>query len=271
MIAHATAQHVPLDFVSTHVYGNDTAQDVFGHPENIPPHGMVCTAVEHVHDEIKHSARPDMPLIWSEFNATYMNQQEITDSTYIGPWMANTIRECNGLTTMMSYWAFSDVFEEQGVVKTPFYGGYGLMAEDDIPKPALTAFSLLHQLGTIRIANSTTDTLVTRRPDGSLVIAAWNLVEPNQTAPDKEFVFVLKGLGGTPLAAISRADARHGDILSAWKAMGSPSDPTKAQIEELRRVGAPQAPEMVPIQGGQLRLLVPPQGLAVIVVRASGG
>ena len=47
----------------------------------------------------------------------------------------------------MSYWTFSDVFEEQGVVKTPFYGGFGLIAEDGIPKPAFNAFAMLHQLG----------------------------------------------------------------------------------------------------------------------------
>ena len=35
----------------------------------------------------------------------------------------------------MDYWAFSDVFEEQGVVRTPFYGGFGLIAADNIPKP----------------------------------------------------------------------------------------------------------------------------------------
>ena len=29
-IAHAVENHVPLDFVSTHVYANDTAKDVFG-------------------------------------------------------------------------------------------------------------------------------------------------------------------------------------------------------------------------------------------------
>jgi len=39
---------------------------------------------------------------------------------------------------MMSYWTFSDVFEEQGVVKTPFYGGFGILAERGIPKPAST-------------------------------------------------------------------------------------------------------------------------------------
>ena len=58
MIAHATQNHVPLDFVSTHVYGNDTSQDVFGDNRPVAPHQMVSAAVEKVHDEIKASARP---------------------------------------------------------------------------------------------------------------------------------------------------------------------------------------------------------------------
>ncbi len=57
------------------------------------------------------------------------------------------IRQCDGLVEHAGYWAFSDVFEEQGVVKQPFYGGYGLIAEDGLPKPAFNAFKLLHRLG----------------------------------------------------------------------------------------------------------------------------
>ena len=76
---------------------------------------------------------PAFLLIWSEFNASYENQPEITDSIYMGPWMADTIRQCDGLVDEMSYWSFSDVFEEQGVVKKPFYGGYGLIAAGGFP------------------------------------------------------------------------------------------------------------------------------------------
>ena len=270
MIAHATSQNVPLDFVSTHVYGNDTAQDVFGHAQNIPPHGMVCEAVKKVHEQITHSAKPEIPLVWSEFNATYMNQQEITDSTYIGPWMANTIRECDGMTAMMSYWSFSDVFEEQGVVKTPFYGGYGLIAEDDIPKPALTAFSILHQLGTTRIASTATDALVTKKADGSFAIAAWNLVEPGVQGVDKEFAFTLRGFSGATTATVLRADSKHGDTLGVWKAMGSPQYPSRVQIEELRKVGAMQAPEAARVEDGRIRVVVPADGLAVITIGPGG-
>ena len=90
-------------------------------------------------------ACPTLPLIWSEFNASFKTEPEVTDSIYMGPWLADTIHQCDGLVDIMSYWTFSDVFEEQGVVKTPFYGGYGLIAEDGIPKPAFNAFRLLHQ------------------------------------------------------------------------------------------------------------------------------
>ena len=284
MIAHATQNDVPLDFVSTHVYGNDSTMDVFHDNRPIAAHQMVCPAVEKVHEEIAKSAKPQMPLIWSEFNATYMNQQEITDSIYMGPWMADTISKCDGKTEMMSYWSFSDVFEEQGVVKTPFYGGYGLVAEDGIPKPAYDVFLLLHSLGNERLPAPVDDALVTRRDDGTLVLAAWNLVEPGAGelgAGNKQVIFDLQGLdllhtqtkhvlAGIQIGAkayVRRVDAAHGDTLDAWKRMGSPKYPTQVQIDELRKDADVGPPEEMPIHNHRLVLTLPPMGLAVIEVR----
>ncbi len=45
-IRHCVENHVPVDFVSTHVYGNDSAKDVFGTDETIPRTQMVCRAVK---------------------------------------------------------------------------------------------------------------------------------------------------------------------------------------------------------------------------------
>ena len=50
MIQHAAQKNVPLDFVSSHVYGNDKASDVFHSNEKIPRDQMVCRAVKKVHD-----------------------------------------------------------------------------------------------------------------------------------------------------------------------------------------------------------------------------
>ncbi len=131
-----------------------------------------------VNTQVKASARPDLPIIWSEYNASYKNEIDVTDSAFMGPWLANNIRLCDGLTAMMSYWTFSDVFEEQGVIKTPFYGGFGLIAEGGVPKAAFNAFAMLHRLGDQRSQPDLANALVTKRADGTFAIAVWNYAPP---------------------------------------------------------------------------------------------
>ncbi len=257
---------IPLDFVSTHVYGNDAAQNVLGTNEDVPRTQMVCRAALKVRDQVAASARPNLPIIWSEYNASYMNEPDVTDATFMGPWLADTIRQCDGLTNMMSYWSFSDVFEEQGVVKKPFYGGFGIMAEDDLPKPAFNAFKLLHQLGDQRVAVDSQSALVTKRGDGTLEIAVWNLFLPEEHGSPKDVTLVL-GNFKSHRAAISRVDSAHGSLLNAYAAMGKPAYPTRAQIDALRKAAELPPPEMESFQHGKLTIELPPQSLALIEIR----
>ena len=263
-LAHCAENHVPVDFVSTHVYGNDSAADVFGTNEKIPREAMVGRAVDKVHKQIKASALPDLPLIFSEYNASYMTEPAITDSVYMGPWLANTIRLCDGLINEMSYWAFSDVFEEQGVVKQPFYGGYGLIAAGGIPKPAYRAFRLLHQLGGERLALDSDSALLTRRSNGNLVVAVWNLVPAEQTGTEKVVTIRANPPGRFRRATISRLDRDHGDPHPLYEKMGSPRYPTETQLRELRKVADSPVPEVRELQNGELILRLPSEGLAVI-------
>jgi len=265
-ICHCAEKHVPLDYVSTHVYANDTAHDVFGTDENIPRDRMVCRAVDKVHNQIKASSMPTLPLIWSEFNASYKNEPDVTDAPYMGPWLADTIRQCDGLVNIMSYWSFSDVFEEQGVVKTPFYGGYGLIAEDDIPKPAFNAFKLLHKLGEERIQLNSDFALLTRRKDGTLVLAVWNYAAPEEAGSPKTISLRLENTK-VSRALISRVDRDHGDVHSTYEKMGSPNYPTHQQIQELRQAAELSGPEEQPITNREFKLTLPAHGLAVIELK----
>jgi xylan 1,4-beta-xylosidase len=265
-IRHCAEKKIPADFASTHVYANDLAQDVFGSPADIPRDQMVCRAVRKVHDQITNSSMTTLPLIWSEFNASYKTEPEVTDSIYMGPWLANTIRLCDGLVDIMSYWTFSDVFEEQGVVKTPFYGGYGLIAEDGIPKPAFNAFRLLHQLGDRRIQLDSDFALLTRRQDGTLVLALWNYASPAQTGSPRTVTVQLKGTNARQ-AFIARVDRDHGDFHSAYEKMGAPPYPTQIQIQALREAAELPVPEARQIQNGALTLTLPERGLAVIELK----
>jgi xylan 1,4-beta-xylosidase len=263
IIRHCAEQKVPLDFVSTHVYANDTAEDVFHTQEDIPRDRMVCRAVSKVHQEIKSSVMPNLPLMWSEFNASYKNETDVTDSAYMGPWLADTIRQCDGLVDSMSYWTFSDVFEEQGVVKTPFYGGYGLIAEDGIPKPAFNDFKLLHRLGSERIDLDSNSALLTRQSDGSLVLAVWNYAPPGAGGSSKTVTLRLKNMH-VKRAMISQADHGHGDFHAAYEKMGSPRFPTQAQIVQLRQASDLPPAADVKIRNGELTIMLSPHELAVV-------
>ncbi|HYL37103.1 MAG TPA: glycosyl hydrolase family 39 [Bryobacteraceae bacterium] len=235
MIEHSVEASVPLDFISTHVYANDTAENVFGSHEQIPRRDMVGRAVRNVYDQVKASPRPDLPILWTEYNASYKNEIDVTDSAYMGPWLANNIRLCDGLVTSMSYWTFSDVFEEQGVIKTPFYGGYGLIAEGGIPKPAFHAFAMLHRLGDRRLQPDLDDALLTKRADGTFVVAVWNYAPPSGSSVARMIHVRVDGWTGTPGIQVEIVDPGHGSALAAWRAMGSPKYPTREQYERLRR------------------------------------
>jgi xylan 1,4-beta-xylosidase len=271
----------PVDFISSHVYGNDTAKNVLGTRELVPRDRMVCRAAQKVHDEISRSAQPQLPFILSEFNASYANEPDVTDSIYMGPWLASTIRQCAGIVDLMSYWTFSDVFEEQGVVKSPFYGGYGLLAEHGIAKPAFNAFALLHKLGEQRISVNCDSALVTKRADGTLVMALWNYAEPETGArtppaqsasltavqPDlKQFTLRIDGIAADAAFTAWRLDIDHGNVIKTFDDMGRPAFPTRQQIETLRAAAELPAPESGALKAGVLEVAVPPHGLVVIEV-----
>jgi xylan 1,4-beta-xylosidase len=276
-LKHAKDDNVPVDFVSTHVYGDDTADNVFHTSENIPRADMVCRAVDKVHKEIAASPYPKMPLVFSEYNASYANLPNVTDTVFMGPWMANTIRECAGKVEIMSYWSFSDVFEEQGIVRNPFYGGFGLIAADRIDKPAFNAFAMLHKLGGTRLAVKSDSALVTRRADGTVVIALWNYAPPvgntasytpgRPVGTPRHFSLDMRHLPPDAHATVWRLDETHGNAVAAFDQMGRPDFPSRQQIAQLREAGKLAAPETIDVRDGKLAIDVPVQGLVVIELR----
>ena len=278
-IKHCHDNGVPVDFVSSHVYANDDSQDVFQNNVPIPREQMVCRAVRKVHDEIKASPLPTVPLFWSEYNASYANEPNVTDTVYMGPWLAAMVSQCDGLTAAMSYWTFSDVFEENGVVKTPFYGGYGLVAEHDIPKPAYNAIALLHRMGDRRLPANSDSALVTKRHDGTIVIALWNYAppppggtdigytSPGLNGPAKSFVLSFPGHGTNLRAKLWRLDRDHGNVIKIFDIMGRPAYPTPLQIAALREAAKQPAAEAAKMVAGRLVVDVPTQGLALVELR----
>ncbi len=261
---------VPVDFVSTHGYEDENYEHSLSAAELPPMDDRLCTMVARVHRQIAASPMPALPLFITEWNVIGIDAAR--DTTYVGPAVANVIRECDGSAAMMSYWTFDDVFEEDGPKREPFDGGFGLIAPHSIRKPSYAAFAMLHRLGTERLASDSRNALITRRPDGSLVIALWNLVDPpgakQAGRPGRARSMELRLQHVAPDAAVSitRLDESHGNTLAAYRAMGSPRYPTQQQVRTLNAAAGPAAPEPAHLSGGRLTVDLPVNALVLLEV-----
>jgi xylan 1,4-beta-xylosidase len=264
-ITFTAKNHVPVDFVSTHAYADDTVENLLGTDEQIPMDSRVCRAVEKVRSEIKSSAMPDLPLFISEWNT--QGTMDARDTIFMGPALANTVRECDGLTEMMSFWTFSDVFEESGPIPKPFIGDFGLRAKGGINKPSYYAFQLLHELGSQRLTNSSADVIATEGANGEVEVAAWNLVDPGQPSTEKTIDLVFQHVPPNTRVSIQEIDENHGNVLAAYAAMGKPLDPTPEQVEQLNHASAlPPAVEKT-LSAGKLEIKLSTNALALIKVQ----
>jgi xylan 1,4-beta-xylosidase len=256
--------HVPVDFVSTHAYSFDTVEDLFGNNEAVPADDRICRAVAKVHNEIKNSPMPNLPLFLSEWNVQGTNGAR--DTIFVGPAVANTISQCDGMLNQMAFWTFSDVFEESGPMPKPFVGNFGLRAKGGINKPSYYAFGLLHQLGDRRLKNEAHDAIVTENGQGEIEIALWNLVDPGEQGSEKIINLVFEHSSATQVS-IQELDAEHGNVLKAYKAMGEPIDPTPDQVDKLNEQTELPAPSLTKLTSGRIAIHLSPNALALIKVQ----
>ncbi|MBS0389069.1 MAG: glycosyl hydrolase family 39 [Proteobacteria bacterium] len=266
-LRHTAAGQVPVDFVSSHGYGDDSVEDLFGTHDDIPMDQRVCRAIGKVRGQIAASAYPKLPLMWTEWNVPSFGPLKARDTAYVGAGLADVIRQCDGLVDEMSFWTFSDVFEEGGPGREPFTGSFGLMGLGGIRKPSYTAFALLHKLGEQRLDAAAPATLVTRRPDGTIAIALWNLVDPGsaggQVVRDLEF----HGLRPGAHVRVTRIDDDHGSSLAAYEAMGRPRYPSAAQVAALNRAAVlPPARTLALSSRSTLQLQLAPNALVLLEI-----
>jgi xylan 1,4-beta-xylosidase len=266
-IAHCAKENIPVDFISTHGYADDTVDNLFHTHEDVALDERVCRAIKKVDAQIASSARPKLPLMWTEWNVPSFGDSMARDTVYVGAALADDIRQCDGLVDMMSFWTFDEVFEEGGVVKEPFYGGFGLIAAGGIKKPSYAGFALLHKLGHERLANTASNVLITRRRDGTLAVMAWNLVDPNQDATRRPIQFEFRGVKPDVQDRLSRVDAQPGNTLAGYEAMRRPRYPTQAQIRQLNLAAELPAPERLFLKDSLIELELPPNGLALLEIQ----
>jgi len=237
-----------------------------GTDDVIPTEDRMGAYVSKVREQIDASPLPHLPLLWTEWNVSPAKNARQTP--YVGPALANVIRECDGKVDYMSFWTFSEVFEENGPEPAPFRY-FGIRAMGGINKPAFYDFALLHKLGTERIANASRNALVTKLPDGSLAIALWNLVDPNDAPRSKHMTVHIAGVPQNAPATIERVDDTHGNVMPFYVAMGSPVSPTKSQVDELNRDSALGPPVQAALTAGVIDLDLGSNALYLLYIDAA--
>jgi xylan 1,4-beta-xylosidase len=143
---------------------------------------------------------------------------------------------------------------------------FGLRAKGGINKPSYYAFGLLHKLGEERIANTDSNVIVTKRKDGVLVIALWNLVDPGKTGSSKTVRLSFENVQSNAAVTLSRVDDEHGNTLAAYRALGSPRYPTEEQVEKMNAATKLPAALRGHLMGNYLDLELEPNALVLVEV-----
>ena len=178
-------------------------------------------------------------------------------------------------------WAFE--FEDQ-----PYFAGFRDLATNGIDKPVLNVFRMLGRMSGDRLAvdssgalslDQVRDTGVRDRPDvnalatrgtDAIAVLVWNYHDDDVPAAAADVDLLIEGV---PQKAVEvthdRVDATHSNAYEAWKRMGSPQAPTRAQLQDLERAGRLQPlepPRKVRVEDGRVRLTftLPRQAVSLI-------
>ncbi len=186
-INFCASHDVPIDFISTHAYNVAGTVDEFGTSgqaldKNL--HG-VADQIARTRDTIGHSALTNLELHFTEWSSSYSSRDPVHDDYISAPFILEQIKRTGGQADSMSYWVFTDIFEEAGVPTKPFHGGFGLLTVQGIRKPAYFAYRYLNELGDDEIPTTDDCAWVCRDKKGGVQVLFWDLTHPS---PDKKFL-----------------------------------------------------------------------------------
>ena len=271
-IRHCTETKSPLDFITTHTYGVDVGfLDEFGGRGTVlskNPDSIVGD-VRRVRQEIKESAMPNLPLHFTEWSSSYTPADPVHDSYVSAPYILEKLTTAMGFADSMSYWTFSDIFEEAGPRVTPFHGGFGLVNYQDIKKPAFRAYEYLNKLGPKRLRSDDSRSLAATDANGGVQALFWDFTNPIPEKVNNQQFFVTdvkpkpKGKvllrvenlkAGSYRVSVFRVGYRVNDPFADYFDLGSPSQLTRSQVAKIRKRndGSAVNEETITVQRGQV-------------------
>lgn len=286
----AADRNLPVDFVSTHPYPTDFALGGQQRPDG----GMAGRTryVRALRDDIgwlketiAKSPFPDVEIHLTEWSSSPCSRDYSHDFLPEASYIIRSNIENIGRVDSLSYWVFTDIFEEEGPGPQDFHGGFGLMNLQGIRKPSFHAYRMLHELGD-EIVDQGEGYLITRRADQKLRILIWNYdmrkdrPVPMSMYPDYHTAEAFRDSGEEAYMnleishlepgqafGVEVLDKEHGCAAAAWGKLGYPANMNQEQMKVIKAASETRNYVVQAQENGSLKLNVKLGAYAVLAVR----
>jgi xylan 1,4-beta-xylosidase len=252
--------HAPVDFISTHTYGVQSGYlDEHGDAGTVLSQtpNSIFGDVKRVRHQIAESAIPKLELHFTEWSTSYTPADPVHDSYHSAAYILDKLKKCGDAAQSMSYWTFTDIFEESGPRWEAFHGGFGLINYEDINKPAFYAYQFLNRLGPMELKNSDPSSWICADKSGGVQALIWDFTNTHPGPKVHNQEFYKRDLPSQPKNKITltlsnlpkgkytvetyKVGYRVNDAYETYRDLGSPAQLTKAQVAKIKseNSGAP--------------------------------
>jgi len=263
--------NVPIDFISTHAYGvKQGFLDEYGQGGTVLDKNPMSVSgdVLQSRKEIAASPMPNLELHYTEWSASYTPSDPVHDSYHEAAYVLQKLKQVGNAANSMSYWVFTDVFEESGPRFTPFHGGFGMLNMQGINKPVFYAYQFLNRLENIELVNKDSASWVCRDSSGNIQALVWDFTNTHpgdsvhnqkyyiQDLPSKSKGKLKINISNVPAGIyaleVYKTGYRSNDAYSTYLSMGKPQQLTKQQVDQIKKQndGSPIYKEIIAVKNG---------------------
>jgi xylan 1,4-beta-xylosidase len=268
MIDYCHKNKVPIDFISTHAYGVKQGYlDEFGNSGTVLDKNPMSVSGDVIQSrsEISASAIPGLELHYTEWSASYTPADPIHDSYHEAAYVLQKLKQVGNAANSMSYWVFTDIFEEPGPRYTPFHGGFGMLNIQGINKPVFYSYQFLNRLGSLEMANQDTSSWVCKDGEGNIQALVWDFTNthPGDSVHNQKYyiqdlpakskgsvkVNIEKVPEGNYVLETYKTGYRNNDAYTTYLSLGKPAQLSKIQVEQIKRLndGSPISKELIKV------------------------
>jgi len=271
-INFCSKNNIPLDFISTHSYGVKQGYlDEYGNSGTVLSKDPMSVSgdVLNSRKQIENSAMPKLELHYTEWSSSYTPSDPIHDSYHEAAYVLEKIKQVGNSSNSMSYWVFTDIFEEAGPRFTPFHGGFGMLNLQGIAKPAFYAYEYLNKLGNTELTDTDSRSWACKDTKGNVQVLLWDFTNTHPGDSVNNQVYYVRNLPakskgkikvnisdvpeGNYALEIYKVGYHVNDAYTTYLEMGKPNQLTNPQVNEIRKSndGSPVSTEIVKINANE--------------------